>query len=200
MASPPSPLRPTVTLEGCGDTSVLTVLERFGVGASAAAGGGAEAPALPSIDGLEICCIGAGYVGGPTMAVIAKRASLQPALRAPPPLHPNSTLRKPLSPLLPNAHGPTDCPTVKVTVVDMWKERIDAWNSDDLPIYEPGLDELVKSTRGKNLFFSTDVEGTLVRVVLCACVRVGCCSVCHAAGLLPSSPPVLPLKRVPRDE
>ena len=55
-----------------------------------------------------------------------------------------------------------ECPTVKVTVVDMWKERIDAWNYDELPIYEPGLDDLVKSTRGKNLFFSTDVEGVLV--------------------------------------
>lgn len=55
-----------------------------------------------------------------------------------------------------------ECPTVKVTVVDMWKERIDAWNSEELPIYEPGLDDLVKSTRGKNLFFSTDVEGVLV--------------------------------------
>ena len=56
----------------------------------------------------------------------------------------------------------------------MWKERIDAWNSEDLPIYEPGLDDLVKATRGKNLFFSTDVEGTLVRwgvvCVLCVCV------------------------------
>ena len=64
----------------------------------------------------------------------------------------------------------------------MWKERIDAWNSDDLPIYEPGLDDLVKSTRGKNLFFSTDVEGTLVRfwafvcVCVCACARVLVCS------------------------
>jgi UDPglucose 6-dehydrogenase len=54
------------------------------------------------------------------------------------------------------------CPTVTVTVVDMWQARIDAWNSEDLPIYEPGLDELVKSTRGKNLFFSSDVDGVLV--------------------------------------
>lgn len=43
-------------------------------------------------------------------------------------------------------------------MVDLWKERIDAWNSDDLPIYEPGLDELVKSVRGKNLFFTTEAE------------------------------------------
>ena len=46
----------------------------------------------------------------------------------------------------------------------MSQPRIDAWNSDELPIYEPGLEELVKATRGKNLFFSTDVEGTLVRL------------------------------------
>ena len=80
---------------------------------------------ISSIDlaGMRICCIGAGYVGGPTMAVIAKK-----------------------------------CPMIRVTVVDMWKERIDAWNGPDLPIYEPGLDELVKECRGKNLFFSTAVE------------------------------------------
>jgi len=71
----------------------------------------------------HICCIGAGYVGGPTMAVIALK-----------------------------------CPNITVTVVDINPERIAAWNSDLLPIYEPGLDEVVKKTRGKNLFFSTDVE------------------------------------------
>jgi UDPglucose 6-dehydrogenase len=70
-----------------------------------------------------ILCIGAGYVGGPTMAMIASR-----------------------------------CPHCRVTVVDINPERIAAWNSDDLPIYEPGLDELVKAARGRNLFFSTDVE------------------------------------------
>eukprot|EP00298_Acanthocystis_sp_HF-20_P010878 c19100_g1_i3.p1 GENE.c19100_g1_i3~~c19100_g1_i3.p1 ORF type:complete len:478 (-),score=212.38 c19100_g1_i3:36-1469(-) len=72
-----------------------------------------------------ICCIGAGYVGGPTMTVIAAK-----------------------------------CPHIKVTVVDVSKSRIDAWNSPtyDLPIYEPGLLELVKETRGRNLFFSTDLE------------------------------------------
>uniref|UniRef100_A0A7S0I1H8 UDP-glucose 6-dehydrogenase n=1 Tax=Hanusia phi TaxID=3032 RepID=A0A7S0I1H8_9CRYP len=48
-----------------------------------------------------------------------------------------------------------------VTVVDLNKQRIDAWNSDKLPIYEPGLEEVVKQTRGKNLFFSTDVEGAV---------------------------------------
>ncbi|VAH95021.1 unnamed protein product [Triticum turgidum subsp. durum] len=72
---------------------------------------------------VKICCIGAGYVGGPTMAVIAVK-----------------------------------CPAIEVVVVDISKPRIDAWNSDKLPIYEPGLDEVVKACRGRNLFFSTDVE------------------------------------------
>jgi len=76
---------------------------------------------------IKICCMGAGYVGGPTMAVIAAK-----------------------------------CPRVKVTVVDISTKQIGAWNSDELPIYEPGLDELVKSVRGKNLFFSTDVEGGII--------------------------------------
>jgi len=74
----------------------------------------------------NICCIGAGYVGGPTMAVIANK-----------------------------------CSDVKVTVVDLNQDRIDAWNStdtDNIPIYEPGLSEIVKNSRGENLFFSTDVE------------------------------------------
>lgn len=74
----------------------------------------------------NICCIGAGYVGGPTMAVIALK-----------------------------------CPNIKVTVVDKNEERINAWNSIDLenlPIYEPGLAEVVDKTRNKNLFFTTEVE------------------------------------------
>lgn len=74
----------------------------------------------------NICCIGAGYVGGPTMAVIAQK-----------------------------------CPHIKVTVVDLNEERINLWNSsnlDDLPIYEPGLAAVVSEARGKNLFFSTNVE------------------------------------------
>jgi len=71
----------------------------------------------------NLLCIGAGYVGGPTMAMIAHK-----------------------------------CPQYKVTVVDVNSEKIAAWQTDDLPIYEPGLLELVKSCRGKNLFFSTDVE------------------------------------------
>lgn len=74
----------------------------------------------------NICCIGAGYVGGPTMAVIAKQ-----------------------------------CPNIKVTIVDINAARIAAWNSnnfDELPIFEPGLADIVKQTRGKNLFFSTDID------------------------------------------
>ncbi len=70
----------------------------------------------------EILCIGAGYVGGPTMAVIARK-----------------------------------CPQYRVTVVDINPEKIARWNSDDLPIYEPGLQETVKAARGRNLFFSTDI-------------------------------------------
>ena len=73
-----------------------------------------------------VCCIGAGYVGGPTMAMIAKK-----------------------------------CPEISVTVVDISQPRIDAWNSSELPIYEPGLDEIVFACRGKNLFFSTAVEDAI---------------------------------------
>ena len=73
----------------------------------------------------NICCIGAGYVGGPTMAVIALK-----------------------------------CPEIKVTVVDINADRINAWNGpiDKLPIYEPGLAEVVQEARGRNLFFSTDID------------------------------------------
>ena len=77
----------------------------------------------------NICCIGAGYVGGPTMAVIAQK-----------------------------------CPHIKVTVVDVNENRINAWNSvneEELPIYEPGLAQVVKEARGRNLFFSTDVENAI---------------------------------------
>ena len=74
----------------------------------------------------KICCIGAGYVGGPTMSVIAYK-----------------------------------CPNITVNVVDINKDKIDKWNSknlDNLPVYEPGLSEIVKTVRGKNLFFSFDIE------------------------------------------
>lgn len=75
---------------------------------------------------LKICCMGAGYVGGPTMAVIAE-----------------------------------NCPNIKVTVVDLSQKQIDAWNSDNLPIYEPGLLEVVQKSRGRNLFFSTAIDETI---------------------------------------
>ena len=52
-------------------------------------------------------------------------------------------------------------PSIRVTVVDMNQPRIDAWNSDTLPIYEPGLDEVVREGRGRNLFFSTQVAGEI---------------------------------------
>jgi len=76
-----------------------------------------------------ICCIGAGYVGGPTMSVIAQKN-----------------------------------PNIKVIVVDINQSRIDAWNNEDLsqlPIYEPGLDTVVKEARNRNLFFSTNVEDAI---------------------------------------
>ncbi len=78
---------------------------------------------------MKITCIGAGYVGGPTMAVIAEK-----------------------------------CPEIEVTIVDINPQRIAAWNDenmDKLPIYEPGLAEIVKSTRNRNLFFSTDIQGAI---------------------------------------
>ncbi|MBD0725634.1 UDP-glucose 6-dehydrogenase [Flavobacterium sp. L1I52] len=77
----------------------------------------------------KICCIGAGYVGGPTMAIIAQK-----------------------------------CPQIQVTVVDLNAERIAAWNDVDvnnIPIYEPGLSEIVKEARGRNLFFSTEVDAAI---------------------------------------
>jgi UDPglucose 6-dehydrogenase len=74
----------------------------------------------------KILCIGAGYVGGPTMAMIAKK-----------------------------------CPQYQVKIVDINAARIDAWNSDNLPVYEPGLKEVVESARGKNLFFGTDIDASI---------------------------------------
>lgn len=53
------------------------------------------------------------------------------------------------------------CPEIQVTVVDLNQNRIKQWNSDKLPIFEPGLDDVVKSCRGRNLFFSVDVEGAI---------------------------------------
>ena len=75
---------------------------------------------------VNICCIGAGYVGGPTMAMIASQ-----------------------------------CPQHRVTVVDVDQGRIDAWNRGPLPIFEPGLEELVAGCRGRNLFFTTQVDAAI---------------------------------------
>ena len=77
----------------------------------------------------NICCLGAGYVGGPTMSVIALK-----------------------------------CPEIKVTVVDLNESRIAAWNSEDLenlPVYEPGLAAVVGEARGRNLFFTTEVDAAI---------------------------------------
>jgi len=74
----------------------------------------------------NICCIGAGYVGGPTMAVIAQK-----------------------------------CPHIKVSVVDLNEDRIAKWNDqnvDNIPVYEPGLGAIVAESRGRNLFFTTEVD------------------------------------------
>ena len=74
----------------------------------------------------KVCCIGAGYVGGPTMSVFADK-----------------------------------CKDIRFNVVDVNSDRIAAWNSNDLsklPIFEPGLDEIIKRCRGRNLFFSTEVH------------------------------------------
>ena len=83
----------------------------------------------------DIVCIGAGYIGGPTMAVIALKN-----------------------------------PGRKVYVVDIDRARIDAWNSENLPIFEPGLKEVVEQVRGRNLFFSTDIEGCIKK---CDIIFVG---------------------------
>ncbi len=79
----------------------------------------------------NICCIGAGYVGGPTMAVIADR-----------------------------------CHNISVNVVDINKDRINRWNNPDvsqIPIYEPGLSDIVLRRRGKNLHFSTSLKENIAK-------------------------------------
>jgi len=73
-----------------------------------------------------LCCLGAGYVGGPTMAVLAMK-----------------------------------CPNIKVIVCDINERQIKRWMSDTLPIYEPGLNEVVKACRGRNLFFTTDIDSAV---------------------------------------
>lgn len=81
---------------------------------------------MPAV--TRVCCIGAGYVGGPTCAVIALK-----------------------------------CPHIKVTIVDLNQSRIDAWNSPNynLPIYEPGLEDVVRQARDRNLFFTTDIDRSI---------------------------------------
>ncbi len=74
----------------------------------------------------KICCIGAGYVGGPTMSVIADK-----------------------------------CPDIQITVIDINTDKIKAWNTSDLsklPIFEPGLSNIIKRCRGKNLHFSSEIK------------------------------------------
>jgi len=90
----------------------------------------ASYPEIPATEGrFEYCvsCLGAGYVGGPTMAVLALK-----------------------------------CPDVKVIVADINEKQIAKWNSDRLPIYEPGLEDVVKSVRGKNLFFTADCDKAII--------------------------------------
>jgi UDPglucose 6-dehydrogenase len=78
---------------------------------------------------INVTCIGAGYVGGPSMAVFAE-----------------------------------NCPDIKFTIVDKNSEKIKAWNGDinNLPIYEPGLKEIIEKKRDKNLFFSTDIDEAIL--------------------------------------
>jgi UDPglucose 6-dehydrogenase len=94
----------------------------------------------------HICCIGAGYVGGPTMAMIAAK-----------------------------------CPDIRVTVVDLNERRIAAWNSQDLPVYEPGLLDLVNACRDRNLFFQTDVRAA-IREADMVFVAVGTPTKTYGAG------------------
>ena len=85
------------------------------------------------MDIKNICCIGAGYVGGPTMAVIAD-----------------------------------NCPNIQVEVVDLNKDRIKNWNNEDLkklPIYEPGLADIVSRCRGKNLHLSNSIEEKIKKLI-----------------------------------
>ena len=65
------------------------------------------------------------------------------------------------------------CPDIEVHVVDLNQTRIDQWNSDELPIYEPGLDEIVKEARGRNLTFSTQVEAAISEAATRACRELG---------------------------
>jgi len=106
------------------------------------------AAAFPSTDNLHVVCVGAGYVGGPTVRLMLACLSAGGVLRAPSPTPPPSLPAR-LQMVVLAQHNPR----VTFTVVDLDKERIAAWNSDRLPIFEPGLDEGVKAVRGKNLHF-----------------------------------------------
>ena len=88
-----------------------------------------------------ICCIGAGYVGGPTMSVIAQKN-----------------------------------PSIKVIVVDLNAQRISDWNDSDLnnlPIYEPGLSKVVAEARGRNLFFSTEIDKAIDEAEMMTFIKAG---------------------------
>ena len=87
---------------------------------------------MTTTEQTKICCLGAGYVGGPTMAMIANQ-----------------------------------CPDIDVHVVDLNPQRIAAWNSEELPVYEPGLYDVVKQARGRNLRFTTDVAGAIREANMC---------------------------------
>ncbi|MBK1878623.1 UDP-glucose 6-dehydrogenase [Pelagicoccus mobilis] len=95
---------------------------------------------------MKICCLGAGYVGGPTMAMIAYK-----------------------------------CSDITVTVADINEARINAWNSDELPVFEPGLDDVVKAARGRNLFFTTD-KVTAIKEADIIFVSVGTPTKTYGAG------------------
>jgi UDPglucose 6-dehydrogenase len=96
----------------------------------------------------NICCIGAGYVGGPTMAVIADK-----------------------------------CPKIQVNVVDVDKNRISAWNSNELPIYEPGLLETVYRVRGVNLHFDCEIDQRIAEAdCIFVCVNTPTKTIGHGAG------------------
>ena len=104
----------------------------------------------------NICCIGAGYVGGPTMAVIALK-----------------------------------CPEIKVNIVDINEQRIKAWNDENLnnlPIYEPGLSEIISKTRGRNLFPLANkiifkVKETRLRQSF-GCFAVTCLNILHLVSFI----------------
>lgn len=93
-----------------------------------------------------ICCIGAGYVGGPTSSVLADR-----------------------------------CPEIQVHVVDVNPRRIAEWNGDTLPVYEPGLDDVVRRARGRNLHFSTDVDACIAQADM-VFISVNSPTKTHGAG------------------